>query len=355
MSSNPENQLLKKFTAAGIDAFWTASNSHITYFTQYLSRESSLLISPKGNIFFTDSRYRAEARIALKNRATVTTVDGSFYALFADTCVRQRFKKVGFEERYLTVAAYKNLKKELAARSIRIVPTEGLVEGLRLIKQPGEIKILRKALEITIDSFKFAKKIVSPGKKENEVAAELQRYLTLKGARGCAFDTIVASGENSAFPHHLTSQRRIHNNEVVLIDMGIDYQGYKSDLTRVFFLGRIEVLIKKAYAAVLKARQEALKIVSPGIPIRDIDRVGRACISEDGFGHFFIHSIGHGVGLDVHEQPKVWDKAEGVLKSGMVVTIEPGIYLPGKFGIRIEDMVLVTKKGCEVLSGSLNQ
>ncbi|MDD5596012.1 MAG: M24 family metallopeptidase, partial [Candidatus Omnitrophica bacterium] len=160
---------------------------------------------------------------------------------------------------------------------------------------------------------------------------------------------------NSSFPHHLSSQRKIKNHEPVLIDLGVDYLGYKSDLTRVFFLGKISTLVKEVYAIVKEAQAKAIKRIKAGVPTKTIDVAARSFIAEKGFAQAFSHSLGHGVGLEIHEAPGISAKDENILRQGMVFTVEPGIYLPGKFGIRIEDMVIVTRKGVDLISGSLNQ
>ena len=165
----------------------------------------------------------------------------------------------------------------------------------------------------------------------------------------------MASGPNSAYPHHITSERKLKENEPVLVDLGVDYGGYKSDLTRVFFLGKIDTLTRKVYAIVRQAQEQALQGIEPGKTCSEIDNLARGFIENKGFGGYFGHGLGHGVGLEIHEEPHLGKKQDLRLEPGMVFTVEPAVYLPGKFGIRLEDMVLVTKKGSEVLSGSLNK
>jgi len=191
--------------------------------------------------------------------------------------------------------------------------------------------------------------------KEVEIVAELERFMRYAGARAEAFDLIVASGPNSSQPHHLSGNRKLRNNEPVLIDLGVEYEGYKSDLTRVFFLGKINILARKAYKAVLEAQDLAIKMVKPGVKLAEIDKVARDYLAKNGYAGRFGHNLGHGFGLEVHEEPRIGPHSQGLTEPGMVFTVEPGVYLPGKFGIRIEDMVLVTGKGCEVLSGSLHK
>jgi len=340
---------LSEKSLQGLIVSWPAN---ISYLTEYTSRDSYFLLSKKQNIYFTDSRYIEEAKGFLKGIAQIKRSNGSVFEAIAQACKSLGLKRIGFEERYLPFAEYKKIQEELN-KSAKLVPTYGLVEGLRQIKDSEELKKIKKALKITREALKFIPDFIKPGKKEIEVAAELERFLRYSGARSGAFDLIVASGPNSSFPHHLTSQRKIGDNEPVLIDLGVDYLGYKSDLTRVFFSGKINSLVRSIYDIVLKAQERAISKIKPAVRISEIDAAARQYITRKGYGRFFGHNLGHGIGLEVHEEPHLSGKAQDKLMPGMVFTVEPGIYLPHKFGIRIEDMVLVTQKGCEVLSGAV--
>jgi len=328
--------------------------ANISYLTRYFSRDSYLLVSQKENVYFTDSRYTEEAKISLKGIAEVKKINGSVFKAIAQTCQSLRLKRIGFEERILPFAEYKKIQKELN-KSAKLVPTHGLVEGLRQIKDSEELKKIKKAIQIVREALKFIQNFIKPGRKEIEVAAEIERFVRYHGARSSAFDIIVASGANSSFPHHLTSQRKIRDNEPVLIDIGVDYLGYKSDLTRVFFSGKINSLVRGIYDIVLKAQEKAISQIKPAVGIGEIDAAARQYITQKGYGGFFGHNLGHGIGLEVHEEPHISAKVQDKLMPGMVFTVEPGIYLPHKFGIRIEDIVLVTPRGCEILSGTLNK
>jgi len=343
-----------KLTEQNLDGLILSSPPNITYLTRFSSRDSYLLVSKKGNLYFTDSRYIEEAKIGLKRTAAVKKTNGSVFKIIADACRNLRLKRVGFEERHLPFGEHKKIKEGLN-KTVDLIPIHSLVEGLRQIKDAQELEKIRKATRITIEALKFIKNFISPGIKEIEVAAELESFIRYNGALGSAFEIIVASGPNSSFPHHLTSQRRIKNNEPVLIDLGVDYLGYKSDLTRVFFSGKINSLIRNIYDIVLKAQGLAIKKIKPAVSINKIDAAARQHIIKKGYGEFFGHNLGHGIGLEVHEAPHISTQENNPLKVGMVFTIEPAIYLPHKFGIRLEDMVLVTPKGCEVLSGTLHK
>ena len=262
--------------------------------------------------------------------------------------------RVGFEERYLPFAEFSRIQ-QFSKDKFSLVPTHSLIEDLREVKDASEIAKIRKAVEITQATVRHMRKFLAVGLKEVEVVGEIERFIRFSGARACAFDIIVASGPNSSKPHHLSGSRRIRDNEPVLIDMGVEYQGYKSDLTRVFFLGKIKVLVHKVYAVVLKAQEKAIKMIRPGVMMAEIDKAAREYIAKQGFAGKFEHNLGHGFGLEVHEGPHVSGNEASLAKPGMVFTIEPGIYLQGEFGIRIEDMILVTRQGCEVLSGAINK
>jgi Xaa-Pro aminopeptidase len=346
--------LNKKLKSNGLDGFIVSSSPNTTYLTKFSNPDAYILIASNGLTYFTDSRYTHEAQKKLKGIAHLKKINGSVFKLIAQSCAELGLKKIGFEERHLPFAEYKKINANLSTGSY-LVPTHGIIEELREVKRGEEVVKIRKALAITALAIEFIKDFIRPGVRELEIAAELERFIRYQGAIGSAFDIIVAFGENSCHPHHLPTSRRMKGNDIVLIDAGVDYLGYKSDLTRVFFLGKINSLARRIYEIVLKAQEKAIKKIKPGVRASLIDAASRKYIADKGYGDFFIHSLGHGVGLDIHEDLILSSKSEDILREGMVFTVEPAIYLPGKFGIRIEDMVLVTKKGCEVLSGSINK
>jgi Xaa-Pro aminopeptidase len=353
---------------ANLDALIVCSSANISYLTDFSSRDAFAIISKQGNIYFTDARYTEEVKQYLKN-FKLQEIKGPVFEAISDTCSELKLKRIGFEAARLTFAQYQKLQEPFPPQKAAhpptihggtrakttLVPTHNLIEELRRIKNPDEIEKIRKSTAITIAALNFIRKTIKAGMKEIEVAAELERFIRYHGAYASAFDIIVASGPNAGFPHHLTSTRKIRRNEVVLIDIGTDYLGYKSDLTRVFFSGKINTFEQKIYSIVREAQKQAIQKIKPGIMTRDIDDAARQHIVQAGFGGFFGHSTGHGVGLEVHEAPSISAKDTQQLACGMVFTVEPGIYIPNKCGIRIEDMVLVTEKGVEVISGALNQ
>ena len=328
--------------------------ANISYLTGFNSSSSYLLVSEKENIYFTDSRYTEEVKPKLKGVATLQRINGSVFELIARASLDLGLSRVGFEERQMPYAEYKKIRESLKTKAY-LIPTHNLVETLRQVKEPEELTKIREALKITALSLEFIKGFIRPGMKELEVAGELERFIRYHGASDTSFDVIVASGPNSAFPHHAPGQRKIHKNEPVLIDAGVDYLGYKSDLTRVYFLDKINSLTRRIYGIVLKAQEKAIKGIKPGEDIAAIDTLARKYIADKGYAKYFGHSLGHGIGLQTHEAPAISAKNDGIILPGMVFTVEPAVYLPGRFGIRIEDMVLVTKKGCEVLSEPIDK
>lgn len=353
MRNNPLKKTYLELEKLQLDCLLLTCSANISYLTQIRSRDAYLIVSKNKNTYITDSRYIEETK---KNLAgfCVKKIEKSVFKTIADTCKEMHLYRVGFEDRYLAFAEYTKIKEEMDY-CVELIPTHNIVEGLRQLKSREELEKIKFAAKIAVQAFNFIQGLIKPGKKEVEVAADLERFIRYNGAYSSSFDIIVASGANSSYPHHVTSQRKIKNNEPVLIDLGVDYLGYKSDLTRVFFLGKINTSCERIYNIVLQAQKRAIKAIKPAVNINKIDAAARQFIDSQGFGGFFGHNLGHGIGLEVHEAPHVCSKETNKLLAGMVFTVEPAIYLPGKFGIRIEDMCLVTKKGVEVISGSLNK
>lgn len=351
---NTARDLIKRLRNSDLDGFIVSSPSSLSYLTQFHNPDAYALLSSRGLAYFTDSRYAESCKDKLKGVLSLRIINGSIFASLAEDCLNLGLKRVGFEERHLPYAEYKKIKECLKGK-VSFVPTYSVIEGVREVKRPEEIIKIKKALEITASAIDFIKDFIELGVKEIEVAAELERFIRYQGAKGSAFDIIVASGPNSAYPHHSPGSKKLEDNNNLLIDLGVDYLGYKSDLTRVFFLGKINSLYRRIYAIVAKAQDIAIKKIKPGEKVSIIDAASRNYINNKGYGKNFVHSLGHGIGLDIHESPNISPKSQEILKEGMVFTVEPAIYLPGKFGVRIEDMVLVTKHGCEVLSGAINK
>ena len=336
--------LREKLKSLNLEGMIVSNPVNIRYLTNIQS-EGILLITRKENIFLTYTMYLEDV-----NR-TLTIDDEIIVADTRDVSIEeaQNFflfcENIGFEENYVTYEQYKKLKQKY--RINNMVETEGIIEKQRMIKDEDEIEKTKKACEITDNCFKHLLEFIKEGMTEKEIALEIETYFKRNGADDVAFETIVASGENSSIPHWKPSDRKIKNADPILIDMGCKYKGYCSDMTRTIFMGCILEEIKPVYDLVLKTQKRVLEEMRSNYNIKTISR-----IVDDTFklsNYFLIHSLGHGVGLDIHEMPFINQRNERFLKENMIVTNEPGIYLPGKYGIRIEDTVLVNKTDCTPL------
>ena len=257
-------------------------------------------------------------------------------------------KNIGFEAQAISYDTYARLKDSL--KGIELKPISDEIGAIRAIKDEREIALLRRAAEISSRALISVRDIIKPGLREMDLAIDLEFKMRRSGATQLSFATIVASGINTTLPHATPSNRKIENGDIVVIDYGAVYNGYHSDETCTFVVGQANDRKKEVYRLVKEAHDRAVDALRAGVPCSEIDRVARTCIEEGGLGAYFPHGTGHGVGLDVHEAPQIAAKSKGVLEAGMVVTIEPGVYIPDLWGIRIEDTVLVEEDGCEILT-----
>ncbi len=259
--------------------------------------------------------------------------------------------RVGFESTHLSYGDFQRLSESL--KGAELVPTEGRVEALRVKKRPDEVEKIRVAMRIAREAYREALTEVRPGVREREVAAALECAMRRRGAEGRAFPTIVASGENGAFPHAGASERPLREGELVTLDFGARHQGYHSDVTRTLPLGQIAPELSRLLRAVQDALSAALEHIGPGRPLAEPDRAARAVLEAEGLLRYYPHALGHGVGLEVHEAPRISHESGGRFEPGMVVTIEPGVYIPGLGGARVEELVLITENGFLILSNDL--
>ncbi len=255
---------------------------------------------------------------------------------------------MGYESNFLTVKDAEGLKKEFS--NVKFAPVNSLVEKYTAQKTEREIELTKKAVEITDKVFAKLLTIIKPGLTENDISAEISYWHKKYGASGDSFDPIVAAGERSAYPHARPTQRKIGNNELVKLDFGCIVEGMKSDLTRTIAIGKIPAECKKIYGIVKEAQQRALNTVKAGVPVKKVDAAARKFITEKGYGKNFGHGLGHGLGYDIHEGPSLNPRTDYKLLVNNIVTIEPGIYIEGLGGVRIEDDVVVKKEGCEILN-----
>jgi Xaa-Pro aminopeptidase len=339
--------LQQEIEAARLDAFVVSHRPNVFYLSGFTGSAGVLVVAHSDPVLFTDSRYTVQAREEV-SRARTQIVRGSPIAAAGEYLSRAHARRAAYESTRLTVAQKKVLDKG-SPRS-RWVSWDGKIEALRAIKDENELNTMREAARIACSSWQEILPLVRPGVAETDLAAEVEFRLRRKGASGPAFDTIIASGPRSALPHAHPSARVIGKNELVVFDLGAILRGYSSDLTRTVFVGRASAEIRRWYSAVLEAQQAARDRLRPGIRAYQVDAAARKVLHRAGLDKLFVHSTGHGLGLEVHEMPKLARGEKWALRAGVVVTIEPGVYVEGTGGIRIEDDALVTEDGVEYLT-----
>src|SRR5271165_3053575 len=331
-----------------LDGFVITHTANLRYLCGYTGSNGLLLFLAGRRLFFTDGRYTEQAREEVKG-ARVVIARGPLMPEAAKILAKTNSAVIGFESDLTTVAAAAQMKK-VAHRGIRWKATAGLIMRQRMIKDADELKLIRQAVRLGAKVYEEASKSIRPGVSEVEVAGKLEFGARQAGADGMSFDTIVAAGKRGALPHGRASLQLIPKRGFVVVDSGVILRGYCSDMTRTVHVGRIGRVERKWYEAVLKAQLVGIAAVRPGVMAAEVDDAVRNVLRGTKLDRYFTHSTGHGIGLEIHEPPRLGSGQEERLASGMVITIEPGIYVPGKGGIRIEDMVVVTKKGCEILT-----
>ena len=300
-------------------------------------------------VFFTDGRYRQQARAEVKG-ARVVIAKGPALLAATEWITADGLDPIGVEGQHLTVAERDVVLRYGRGRKSRLKNTVGLVEKLRQIKDEDEVRLIRKAVELGASLLEVAVKTIRPGVKETEVAAEIEYAARKRGAEAMSFETIVAAGKRSALPHGRASAAAIPARGFVVLDFGVILQGYCSDMTRTVWVGKISRSERGWYEAVHEAQQAAIEAVRAGVTCGEVDHAARSVLRKAHLDRYFTHSTGHGVGLEIHEGPRVARGQQEVLQPGMVVTVEPGIYIPGRGGVRIEDMVVVRDGGCDILT-----
>lgn len=331
-----------------LDGFLLAKPESCRYLSGFTGTDSFLLITPTARMLMTDSRYTEQAK---GEAPDFQVIEFSIMTeTLAELSKKYHLGRIGLEKETITISVFENLQR--AVPDLEFIPVTDPVASLRRIKQPHELEKIRQAAEITDKAFLHIVDFVKPGMTEKEVALELEFYMRRLGAEGIAFDFIVASGVRGALPHGTASDKIIKEGEMLTLDIGCVFQGYHSDLTRTIFIGQPSDKQVEIYKLVLEAQTKALEAIKPGIKGSEVDRMARDVIIQAGYGENFGHGLGHGVGLEIHEGPRLSPRDDSVLEPNMVVTVEPGIYLPGWGGVRIEDLVVLTSKGCEIISKS---
>jgi Xaa-Pro aminopeptidase len=327
---------------------------NIHYLCGFSGSSGALLLSAGSSIFFTDSRYTQQAKSEVLAGKTVVTKKGPLTACAEWLGRRPRSHRstkavaLGIEAQHLTVVERRTLSSVLP-QGIRLREAPALVEQARMTKDADEIAAIRSAVELGAGLFDRALATIRPGVPEVAIAAEMEYVARRSGAEGMSFETIIASGARSALPHGRASRAPVAAAGFVVCDFGVILHGYCSDRTRSVYVGAATAEARRVYDAVLASQLEAIAAVRPGVKVEQVDRAARKTLQKNGLGKYFTHSTGHGVGLEIHEAPRVAKGQQEILQPGMVITIEPGVYLSGQWGVRIEDMVIVTEQGCEVL------
>ncbi len=339
--------LRASFRNEGLDGYLVTNENNIFYFTGFLGR-GRLLIPWEGQnrLYVQGVNYKAARQTAKNCTVELVKRKEKVDLKVASDARNLKLKRLGFD--FLEASAYLKLFKLL--KGIKLKALGKLVWKLRRVKDKTELKHMRKAAELTSVGMKTALETVKPGLREYEVAAEMEYTMRRLGSDGVAFDTIVASGVRSAFPHGGCTDRKIRKGDLVIIDVGAKYRHYRADLTRTVAVGKPSPKQKKIHEVVKEAQERAFQTVKAGVKACDIDTVARGLIEKEGYGKHFVHGLGHGVGLDIHEPPSLNPENEEALKAGNVVTVEPGIYIVDFGGVRIEDTVLVREDGAERLT-----
>lgn len=344
-------KLRSEFHNVGIDGLLIASPYNLRYISNFTGTSGAALISTEKAKFITDFRYIEQA----KKQCTgfeIVNQGASIAKEVAQQIKELGIKRLGFEQDYVTYAQFKMYEDIF---EVELVPVTGLIEKLRLIKSGAEIKILKEAADIADAAFKHIIDFIRPGITELEVANELEFFMRGCGAASSSFDTIVASGYRSAMPHGVASEKVIEKGDMVTMDFGAYYKGYVSDITRTVAVGKPDPKLEEIYNIVLEAQLRGMDGLKAGMSGKDGDALTRDYITEKGYGDYFGHSTGHGIGLEVHEGPALSMRSDTILKPGMVVTVEPGIYIPGLGGVRIEDDTLIKENSNEALTHSTKE
>jgi Xaa-Pro aminopeptidase len=332
----------------GLDAILITHLPNIFYLTGFTGSSAALLIHQQDAVFFTDGRYREQAIRQVTNALFRQSRKGLLFDA-AHEILRCRFKKTGVESRHLSYESLCQLRKSMARKG-GLVRCVDWVENMRSVKTGAEIEKIQNSLNTVMMAFEETLPLVKPGVRESELSAELEYRMKRKGAEKASFDLIVASGYRSALPHGIASAKKVLRNEFLVFDLGAILCGYSSDFTRTVYVGRPPRKAREIYEIVLEGQECAIAGVRAGVSASHIDRLARRAITRRGYGKYFVHSTGHGIGIEVHEAPAISARSAAILQADQTITIEPGIYLPCYGGVRIEDIVVVGERGCRNLT-----
>lgn len=343
------SRLLRTLKSSAADAVLVTNPVNVTYLTGFEGDSTYLLLNRHSGVLLTDTRYEEQIAEQVPDLpAEIRNSSLTMNALLARVLKQMKCNHLAVDAVALSYNAYQAL--DSAVGNTTLVPTQGWVESLREIKDKHELETIQHSISLAEKSFGVIRAALRSDQTEREVAHNLEHQIRMFGGTECAFEPIVGVGPRAALPHGIPSERKIGESPFVLIDWGAKYGGYTSDLTRVLVTGKINAKYERVYNTVLKAQLAAIAKIRPGVKANVVDAAARKVIEDAGFGKKFGHGLGHGFGLEIHEEPRMGPMNESPLKAGMVVTVEPGIYLPGWGGVRIEDDVLVTKDGHRVLT-----
>jgi Xaa-Pro aminopeptidase len=344
------NRVRLALEAAGATALLETHPPNVYYLTGFTGDSGALLVEPSSFTLFTDGRFTIQAKEEAPG-ARVHIHRGPLLGAVGDHLRRKRRMRVAMAPARLTLAGWEGLKKA-TGKSVRWVPVDALVDQLRAIKDASEVDRIRDAARLGSEVMDEAIRLIRPGVTELDIAAEIGYRMRRKGASGESFEAIVAAGPRSALPHARPTERRIGKNELVVLDLGAILRDYCSDLTRTVYVGRAPSRVRRWYQAVLEAQTAARDALKSGVTAGVVDAAARGVLQRKGLGRYFVHSTGHGIGLEIHEEPRLARGQKKLLETGNVVTLEPGVYIEGVGGIRIEDDALVTPRGTEILTNS---
>jgi len=340
-------RLAEALAARGAGAMLVSAPPNVRYLSGFTGDNAVLLVLPGQAVLFTDPRYSIQAAQQVSCRVKICK--GPLVEGVAAAVRKLGRVRIAYEPSRLTCAAFNALESRLPMKA-SLEPVQSLVEELRMVKSPSELALIRRSVFLNSRAFSLAVARVRPGMTERDLAAEIEYRMRRLGAEKPSFDTIVAAGRRSALPHAQPTTAPLRTGQLVVIDMGAFVDGYASDMTRMLFLGTPGARVKKVYAAVLEAQLAAIDAVRPGVFACKVDSAARRVLRAHGFERAFVHSTGHGLGLEIHEPPRLGKRDKTILQPGMAITVEPGVYLENFGGIRIEDTVEVTKTGCHILT-----
>jgi Xaa-Pro aminopeptidase len=349
-------KLRTEMSARKLEALWVSKPEHVRYLSGFSSpRDGKVLVTHTNAILYTDGRYTMQAKQESRLETFISQQPGAarLTEMIEEAAKHVKGTTVGFEADDLPYGWYARF---FDAWKAKLVPVYDLIEPMRAVKSPQELEAIRTAARIADAALVEISDMFVPGRAEREIALQLEIEMRMRGADAVGFEFIVAGGERGAMPHGVASSRKLQNGDLVTVDCGALYQGYHSDMTRAFAVGELSAEMLTIHRVVREAHQAALEVIKPGVKCFDVDKAARDVIEAAGFGEAFVHSLGHGVGLAIHEAPTL-SKVSGdaVLEAGNVVTVEPGIYLENRGGVRLEDLVLVTDSGFELLSNAPKQ